>query len=108
MSNIDSQTHAEMPRYKCHKRVWALKIQGISRSEETGRALIYPVELGYAPIEVTEEYLQKHQPKSGGYYVVYEDGYKSFSPAEAFESGYTPIPYPESDESIALQRTPES
>ena len=26
--------------------------------------------------------------KVGGYYVVYEDGYKSFSPAEAFESGY--------------------
>ncbi len=25
----------------------------------------------------------------GGYYVVYEDGYKSFSPAGAFESGYT-------------------
>ncbi|MCK9988658.1 MAG: hypothetical protein AzoDbin1_05130 [Azoarcus sp.] len=37
------------------------------------------------------------QPKSppdsgvGGYYVVYEDGYKSFSPAIAFESGYTRI-----------------
>ena len=27
----------------------------------------------------------------GGYYVVYEDGYKSFSPAGAFESGYTPL-----------------
>jgi hypothetical protein len=25
----------------------------------------------------------------GGYYVVYEDGYKSFSPASAFENGYT-------------------
>ena len=30
-------------------------------------------------------------PEVGGYYVVYEDGYKSFSPAGAFESGYTPL-----------------
>lgn len=26
-----------------------------------------------------------------GYYVVYDGGYKSFSPAEAFEGGYTKI-----------------
>ena len=34
-------------------------------------------------------YVKKHNPQAGGYYVVYEDGYKSWSPAEAFESGYT-------------------
>lgn len=34
-------------------------------------------------------YVQKHAPKAGGYFVAYEDGYKSWSPAEAFESGYT-------------------
>ena len=33
----------------------------------------------------------KHQPTVGGYYVVYKDGYKSFSPADAFESGYTRV-----------------
>jgi len=27
----------------------------------------------------------------GDYYVVYEDGYKSISPAKAFEEGYTLI-----------------
>lgn len=26
-----------------------------------------------------------------GYYVVYDDGYKSWSPAKAFEEGYTKI-----------------
>ena len=36
-------------------------------------------------------FVQKHNPQSGGYYVRYEDGYESYSPAEAFESGYTPI-----------------
>ena len=29
---------------------------------------------------------------AGGYYVVYEDGYKSFSPSKAFDEGYTLIP----------------
>ena len=28
-------------------------------------------------------------PHVGGYYVLYEDGYESFSPAKAFEEGYT-------------------
>ena len=37
------------------------------------------------------EYVAKHKLEVGGYYVVYEDGYKSFSPASAFESGYTPL-----------------
>ena len=30
-------------------------------------------------------------PEVGGYYVVHKDGYKSFSPANAFEEGYTRI-----------------
>jgi len=38
---------------------------------------------------VSAEYLAKHKPTSGGYYVVYKDGYESFSPAQAFEEGYT-------------------
>ena len=36
-------------------------------------------------------YVSKHQPKVGGYYVVYEGGYKSWSPPDAFEGGYTKI-----------------
>jgi hypothetical protein len=36
-------------------------------------------------------YLLKHDPRPGGYFVEYADGYRSFSPAEAFEAGYTRI-----------------
>ena len=36
-------------------------------------------------IRVSDEYLTKHQPHAGGYYVIYADGYESFSRAEAFE-----------------------
>lgn len=91
----------ELPRYVCHKEVWALKIAKIEPScgdrpagpnEETdGGAIITPADAGYAPFKVEFDYVRKHQPKAGGYYVVYKDGYKSFSPAEAFEEGYTRI-----------------
>jgi hypothetical protein len=40
---------------------------------------------------VSRAYLAKHAPVIGGSYVRYEDGYESFSPAAAFESGYTKV-----------------
>lgn len=87
---MDEAPATEMPRYKCHKEVWALKIEDVKRLG--GQAVIFPAEEGYAPFDVSEEYVTKHNPQPGGYFVVYEDGYNSFSPAEAFEDGYTRIP----------------
>lgn len=88
---------AEMPRYKCHKVVWALKISAVKDTarpgEETdGSMVLVPEDSRYAPLRVERGYVRKHDPKAGGYYVVYKDGYKSFSPAEAFEDGYTRVP----------------
>lgn len=77
----------EMPSYLCHKRVWALKIAEVE--PHSLGAKITPAEEGYAPFSVDIAYVSKHVPEVGGYYVVYDDGYKSFSPAEAFEAGYT-------------------
>lgn len=92
ISSESAQNAIEMPKYECHKKVWALKIERIELSKTVeGGALIYPVEKGYAPFEVDLQFMKKHQPQEGGYYVVYQDGYKSFSPAEAFEAGYTLI-----------------
>jgi hypothetical protein len=79
----------EMPRYKCHKEVWALKIKYVVVDLNDGSAMITPAEDGYAPFKVDGSYTHKHNPQPGGYYVVYKDGYKSWSPAEAFEDGYT-------------------
>ena len=74
-----------LPRYRCHKTVSALKIRSLS-----GTRLSFEDE-GYAPIDVPLEWITKHSPHAGGYLVVYEDGYRSFSPAAAFEQGYTRI-----------------
>ena len=93
--------YAEMPKYICHKTVWALKITEVvldstlaqkENRETTGGAFLTPDDGRYGQITVDHEYIRKHNPEAGGYYVVYEDGYKSFSPAEAFEKGYTLIP----------------
>lgn len=83
-----------MPLYKCHKEVWALKIEEVidptqEGNESDGSRLLRFEDYVYAPIRVDRDYVRKHNPQAGGYYVVYKDGYKSFSPAEAFEEGYS-------------------
>lgn len=92
----DMQAGREMPKYKSHKTIWALKIEAIRQQEadipyEGGSWIIKPADEGYAEFEVPHAYVVKHEPKAGGYYVVYADGYKSYSPAEAFEDGYTKL-----------------
>jgi hypothetical protein len=82
----------EMPKYKCHKIVHALKIKHIEfLATPNGDATITPADEGYAPFSVSAEWVNKHNPEAGGYYVVYEDGYASWSPAKAFENGYTRV-----------------
>ena len=87
----------EMPRYKCHKEVWALKIAAIKHDgegedrESDGSAMITPVDDGYAPFKVDHQFMHKHKPAAGGYFVMYRGGYTSFSPADAFEEGYSRI-----------------
>ena len=63
----------------------------LNGGEEKPGGMITPADDRYAPFSVTTEYMNKHNPQPGGYYVVYTDDYKSFSPAEAFEGGYTLI-----------------
>lgn len=97
---METQGMGEMPKYQSHKQVWALKIASIEfdsdkatqeNRETDGSATITPEDEGYAPFKVDANYVHKHKPQAGGYYVVYKDGYRSWSPAEAFEDGYTRI-----------------
>ena len=78
----------EIPVYQCHKTVQALKISAVIDNPR-GYELHFEDDR-FAPIEVLASWVDKHDPKPGGYFVVYGDGYKSFSPATAFEAGYTP------------------
>ncbi len=94
----------QLPQYQCHKIVSAIKIGQIEpkpNPDTTGKsaaasygAHIIPAEKGYDVFEVTAEYVNRHHPHTGGYYVRYEDGYESFSPAATFEEGYLPVLLP--------------
>lgn len=96
---------APLPRYQCHKKVWALKIREVELLTPTVEelqaildgsdidvsAVLTPEDVRYSPFGVTRDYVLKHEPKAGGYFVMYENGYLSFSPAEPFEKGYTKL-----------------
>lgn len=84
-----------MKWYQCHKRVQAAKITEIYGRVELDNPGATVTNLGFKDgtrAAVTEEWLRKHQPEIGGYLVQYEDGYQSFSPAAAFEAGYSAMP----------------
>ncbi len=86
----DSGAVAEMPKYQCHKQVHALKIDSLKpQTPDDGTLLLTPEDAGFAPFILSADFVSKHAPQTGGYYVVYDDGYKSFSPAKVFEDGYT-------------------
>lgn len=76
-----------MPLYRCHKKVWAVKIAAV-KIHDDGAVTLTPVE-PFHPFTIESGYAQKHNPQPGGYYVLYADGYQSFSPAQAFEEGYS-------------------
>jgi hypothetical protein len=103
-AGVPDSASVQMPHYKCHKDVWALKIRDISDptqpgNESDGSRLLIFEEPGYGARRVSREFVRKHLPHCedslgsrqyiGGYFVVYKDGYESFSPAQAFEEGYS-------------------
>jgi hypothetical protein len=81
-----------MPRYISHKRVWALEIDTVA-PHVSGPGGDFPAMLtfrdnGFAAISVPDEMFSRYKPVPGDFYVVYADGYKSFSPRKAFLEGY--------------------
>ena len=97
---MGGENSREMPRYKCHKEVHALKIARAAIQPNDSVDLFFephdPAVPGEAlsPINVelpAAKRFDNIDEKDWGYYVVYEDGYISWSPTEAFENGYTRI-----------------
>ncbi|KKL87482.1 hypothetical protein LCGC14_1934250 [marine sediment metagenome] len=84
----------DLPQYQCHKVVRAAKITGLSLNHEDDgsgqcNTLIFGDIGGYK--RVADGWIERFKPEEGGYFVRYADGYTSFSPAKAFEEGYSKI-----------------
>lgn len=87
-----TETAVALPRYRCHKEVEALKIRNITvQDTDNGTVAILTPEGDYPAFEVSWEFINKHKPEAGMYYVRYTDGYESASPSAAFEGGYSRI-----------------
>lgn len=83
---------AEMPKYRSHKQVWALRIDAIEVHEDKS-ATIAPRDEGYGLFRTDKGWAERFKGTEDdpGIYVVYDDGYASWSPTEAFVKGYTPV-----------------
>lgn len=81
----------ELPKWRSHKVVQAAKIIGYTAARDGG-SIGWTLELdGGSFVTVSSTFIVKvpAAEPAGGYYVRYEDGYESWSPAKAFEEGYT-------------------
>lgn len=76
-----------LPVYQSHKKVRAGEILFMAKDEASGVLYLHLDRITNI-VQVNIGYLSKHNPEVGGYYVLYEDGYESYSPASAFNSGY--------------------
>lgn len=102
-----------MQKYKSHKVVEAAKIIGFQIDSSSLGAILTVDENG-RPVgqSVTMHWLDKNAPRwgtpdaevelVGGYFVRYDDGYTSWSPAEAFEKGYTPLTHDPKDGALPV------
>lgn len=77
------------PRWKSHKVVQAFQIAQINHAPDG--AALSPADTQLASVQVNADWVKKHNPQVGGFYVIYGDFYTSYSPAEAFLDGYSLI-----------------
>lgn len=78
--------------WKCHKVVGAMLLRSFLPGLDGGLVLIGADAEGKdLKVTVDRAWGQKNRPHAGGYFVRYADGYTSFSPAGAFEAGYTRV-----------------
>jgi hypothetical protein len=80
-----------MQTYISHKRVQAAEIIYVGNydTDDKGATVRRITLAGGEEVTLPAETFARYVPLPGDFYVVYEDGYKSFSPRKAFLEGYT-------------------
>lgn len=79
-----------LPLWQSMKQVNGFIIEEIEYLEDGG-AVLKNNKIGNGlQVTVDNKYVHKHLPQVGGFYVRYEDGYESWSPADSFIKGNIP------------------
>lgn len=94
LKTINERMTTMLPLYMCHKIVEASKITEIYKQHlDKDENQYIKLESGeISGFVASKEWMERHKPEVGGYFVKYADGYTSYSPAKAFEEGYTALP----------------
>lgn len=91
---MKNQTSVRLPQWQSHKKVLGDKIVLVYGDASIPKPCVVWVLACGGRIEPSYDLLDR-VPKgidaTGGYYVLYEDGFASWSPAKSFEEGYTQI-----------------
>jgi hypothetical protein len=87
-----AESSVGLPRWQSHKKVWGDKIVGDQTDlEDFPDGNCWLLACGIV-VKVDEALkIRGGDTPIGGYFVRYEDGYESWSPAKVFEEGYTRI-----------------
>jgi hypothetical protein len=82
----------EMQAYQSHKIVEAGKILEVGTNDKQGALIVLldgsEFEVDQSDYERIKKMSEAHSGLGDGYLVIYADGYVSWSPAKAFETGY--------------------
>lgn len=81
---------SQLADWKCHKIVKAGKITAFGDGFNTP-VTVEDVNGAECKVEMPASAFARGRPNLGDYIVIYDDGYKSWSPAKAFEDGYTRV-----------------
>lgn len=74
--------------WKCHKIVTAGKINALYSDLHFG---IEQADGSNLTMDIPADLFKRGKAAVGDYFVVYDDGYSSWSPAKAFEEGYARV-----------------
>lgn len=86
-----SEIGVQLPLWQSHKRVHGdaiVEIRPVGTQGDTCWVLACGTIIG---VETVKEVTKRSSPIVGDYFVLYEDGYESWSPKKAWEDGYTRI-----------------
>ena len=81
---------SELADWKCHKIVKAGKITAFG-PDWSGPVTVEDANGATCKVDMPPNAFARGRPNLGDYIVIYDDGYKSWSPAKAFEDGYARI-----------------
>lgn len=84
---------ANLPQYRSHKIVHAVRIKEIKKADTKNRSILVPDAPGIIDIEVDNIFVRMKNMVAGWYYVVDEKGYASAMSPEAFEADYSLATY---------------